>query len=89
MVSNQSPSTPLLNVCISTDNANTERVQAQDTDTINRRTMKRLAITRSHTTTTHTTPKNGSRRGIVHICLPGQAWTTLPLMRYRVGVERR
>jgi hypothetical protein len=89
VVYNQNPSTSLLNVCISTDNANTERVQAQDTGTINSRTMKRLAITRSHTTTTHTTPKTWSRRGIVHICLQGQAWPTLPLMRYRVGMERR
>ena len=30
-----------------------------------------------------------SRRGIVHICLPGRAWPALPLMRYRVGMERR
>ena len=30
-----------------------------------------------------------SRRGVVHICLPGRAWPTLPLMRYRVGTERR
>jgi hypothetical protein len=89
VVYNQNPSTSLLNVCISTDNANTERVQAQDTGTINSRTMKRLAITRSHTTTTHTTPKTWSRRGIDHICLLGQAWPTLPLMRYRVGMERR
>ena len=43
MVYNQNPSTSLLNVCISTDNANTERVQAQDTGTINSRTMKRLS----------------------------------------------
>ena len=59
MVSNQSPSTPLLNVCISTDNANTERVQAQDTDTINRRTMKGLAITRSHKKPNN--PKGGTK----------------------------
>ena len=30
-----------------------------------------------------------SRRGIVHICLPRRAWPTLPLMHYRVGMERR
>ena len=30
-----------------------------------------------------------SRRGVAHICLPGRAWPTLPLMRYRVGMERR
>jgi hypothetical protein len=30
-----------------------------------------------------------SKRGIVHICLPRRAWPTLPLMRYRVGMERR
>ena len=29
------------------------------------------------------------RRGVAHICLPGRAWPTLPLMRYRVGMERR
>jgi len=29
------------------------------------------------------------KRGIVHICLPGQAWPTLPLMCYWVGMERR
>jgi len=45
----------------------------------------------SHTTTTHTQVQENleSRRGIVHICLPGRAWPTLPLMRYRVGMERR
>ena len=89
MVYNQNPSTALLNVCISTDNANTERVQAQETGAINSRTMKRPTITRSHTTITHTTPRTWSSRGIVHICLQGQAWPTLPLMRYRVGMERR
>jgi len=30
-----------------------------------------------------------SRRGNVHICLLGQTWPTLPLMCYRVGMERR
>ena len=30
-----------------------------------------------------------SRRGVVHLCLPGRARPTLPLMRYRVGMERR
>ena len=29
------------------------------------------------------------RRGIFHICLPGRARPTLPLMRYRVWMERR
>jgi len=29
------------------------------------------------------------RRGIVHMCLLGRAWPTLPLMCYRVGMERR
>jgi len=90
VVYNQNPSTSLLNVCISTDNANTERVQAQDTGTINSRTMKRLAITRSHTTTNPYNSQNLEQKGnIVHICLRGRAWPTLPLMRYRVGMERR
>jgi len=30
-----------------------------------------------------------SRRGIDHTCLRGRAWPTLPLMHYRVGMERR
>jgi len=37
----------------------------------------------------HNSKNLESRRVIVHICLPGQAWPTLPLMRYRVGMERR
>ena len=39
---------------------------------------------------TSSTSENTERKGnSFHICLPGQAWPTLPLMRYRVGMERR
>ena len=37
----------------------------------------------------HNSKDMESRRGIVHICLLGRGWPTLPLMRYRVGMERR
>jgi len=38
----------------------------------------RPVVSRSHT----------ERKGnSFHICLPGQAWPTLPLMRYRVGMD--
>ena len=46
---NQNPPTFLLNVCISTHNADIERVQAQETGTIKSQTMKRTVISRSHT----------------------------------------
>ena len=39
---------------------------------------------------TSSNSENTERKGnSFHICLPGQAWPTLPLMRYRVGMERR
>ena len=50
----------------------------------------RPVVSRSHTERPHPTRRTQSgRANSFHICLPGQAWPTLPLMRYRVGMERR
>jgi hypothetical protein len=85
---NQNPSTFLLNVCISTPNADIERVQAQETGTIKSQKMKRTVISRSHTQQPIQFRQTRSEGEIVHICLQGRAWPTLPLMCYRVGMER-